>query len=102
MEKTIEKVANAARSGYPEVKRIQEDVDSLRGNVMGLARHLYSDGSEKIAESGEIARERFSQLGDLTEEQLLKLEGRVRSKPGQSILIAFAAGLLASLFLSRK
>tara|TARA_B100001971_G_C18003746_1_gene438683 strand:+ start:433 stop:717 length:285 start_codon:yes stop_codon:yes gene_type:complete len=91
-----------SKSHYPEIDDIREDLDSLKSNVVELTKHVQKDGKEQTKE---VQKALTKQVETLQEESAKRLEGiknHVREKPAQSIGIAFATGLVASLLLGRR
>lgn len=91
-----------AKSTYPEIEDIREDLDSLKTNVVELTKHLKKDGSEHSAEIKDMAADRYAALKASGEKQLKVVEKRVKQKPVESIGIAFAAGLALSMLVGRR
>ena len=87
------------KNTYSELDEIRQDLDSLKGNVVELTKHLKKDGVEKSHEVGAIAREQLDHLKTLGIREMHKVENQIKTKPGQSLAVAFAAGALASLLL---
>jgi ElaB/YqjD/DUF883 family membrane-anchored ribosome-binding protein len=75
-------------SEYPEFSDIREDMKSLRDDVVKLTKHVRTDGSK--------------QLKDYATSKLNKIEQRVTEKPGQSVAVAFVAGMAAWFLLARR
>lgn len=96
--RAVERTVNA---GYPEIDNIREDLSSLKSNVGGLARHAYENGRENFSHLGEKAGNSFDRLRDYSNEEMHRLEDRVRAQPGKSMAIAFGIGVLAALFMRK-
>ncbi len=90
-----ERIAKKIDSSYPEISKIGEDLTSLKADVGALVGHVKEDGMRDIAEATSGA---YSYAGDMCR----KIEKQVREQPAKSIAIAFAGGLLVSLFLGRR
>lgn len=84
---------------YPEIEEIKEDLDSLKDNVVQLTKHIQKDGAEHASELTEIAKARTAALKLRGKAELKRVEKQVKAKPAQSIAIAFAGGILASMLL---
>lgn len=95
VKKNMSYMANAAKEASSGAHDIKE-------NVVGLARNVRDASSDKAQALSDYLRSRMSDLKASGENSLERLEVRVRSKPGQSIAIAFTAGLLASYLLGRR
>jgi ElaB/YqjD/DUF883 family membrane-anchored ribosome-binding protein len=85
-----------------EIKDIRKDIDSLKSNVVGLARHLRDIGADKAQVVASSVRDQADVLKATGAEALDKAEDKVRAAPAQSVAIAFAAGILASYLLGRR
>lgn len=90
-----------ARSEFPEIEEIKQDIDSLKSNVVELTKHMKSEGKVQASRIGEVAMQQLEELKKSAQLEYLKAEKAVKAKPGQSIAIAFGAGLLASFLLRR-
>jgi len=87
---------------YPEIQDIKNDLDSLKNNVVELTKHIKSDGADKSHQLAQDLSQRLLELKDSGRSELDKVAQHVQQKPGQSLAIAFAAGLLASVLLGRR
>lgn len=90
------------RSEFPEIEEIKQDIDSLKSNVVELTRHVKSEGRIQARKLGDIAMDRLTDLKKSAQLEYLKAEKQIKAKPGQSIAIAFAAGLVTSFLLGRR
>lgn len=90
------------KTTYPELQDIREDLDSLKSNVVELTKHIGKDGADQTHELKKVLESRWSKMQTSGREQYKNIERRVKAKPGQSMAIAFAAGLAASLLLRRR
>ncbi len=88
------------RSEFPEIEEIKQDIDSLKNNVVELTKHVQSEGRSQANKISELAADRITDLKKSAQLEYLKAEKAVKAKPGQSLAIAFGAGLLAA-FLFR-
>lgn len=85
------------------LKRDASDaVDVIQENVVGLVQHAKDVGNEKAHQVADYVHERADNLRLSGTDALARVEDRIRSKPGQSVGIAFAAGILASFILGRR
>jgi ElaB/YqjD/DUF883 family membrane-anchored ribosome-binding protein len=89
------------RSEFPEIEEIRHDIDSLKDNVVELSRHIKSEGKAQTSKLTEIALDRIADLRKSATFEYQRAEKAVKAKPGQSVAIAFAAGLLASMLIRR-
>lgn len=87
---------------YPEIKDIRHDLDSLKTNVVELTKRITAQGGEQAEHLKDAAYAQLAHIGEESLEQIKHIEDKVRAKPGQSVAIAFAAGMLASFLLSRR
>ena len=86
-----------------KIKRdVSEVVDDLEENVVGLVQHAKDIGSDKVHQVADYVQERADNIRLSGADALARVEDRIRSKPGQSVGIAFAAGILASFLLGRR
>lgn len=93
---------NKSKKTYSEIDHIREDLDSLKNNVVELTRHMKKDGNAQAAHLRENLAERMEYLQKAGRGRYQQLEGRVKEKPGQSLAMAFGAGILASMLLGRR
>jgi len=91
-----------SKTSYPEIENIREDIDSLKSNTIELGRHIKKDGEKQTRALAGSARERLAELKVSGREQMKHVEGHVKEKPLQSMAIAFAAGVFASMLLGRR
>ncbi|NCT41476.1 MAG: hypothetical protein GW778_07445 [Alphaproteobacteria bacterium] len=88
-----------SKSNYPELNEIRQDIDSLKDNVVALTKHVQKDGVNQVDEISDIAKTRLAEIQQKGQKEILKVEKQVKAKPAQSVAIAFAGGLIASLLL---
>lgn len=93
---------NKSKKTYTEIDHIREDLDSLKNNVVELTRHMKKDGNAQAAHLRENLMERIEGIQKAGRGQYKQLEGHVKAKPGQTLAMAFGAGILASLLMSRR
>lgn len=87
---------------FSEIDDIKEDLNSLRTNVVELTKHVQENGADRASKISSDAKVRLKQLNKAGKKQVERMEGRVKEKPGQSVAIAFVAGLLTSALLARR
>lgn len=85
-----------------ETQEIKKDIQSLKGNIVGLANKAIETGSESMGEVRRKAGEELERLRTAGSNGLHKAEERVRAKPAQSIAVAFIAGFLLNTLFGRK
>lgn len=90
-----------ADKDYAEISDIRHDLDSLKDNVVALTRHLKRDGVEKAEDLKERMGEKLHDLRLKGEDSLDVLDDKIKDNPRSSILIAFAAGVVANFLLRR-
>lgn len=91
-----------AKNAYPEIEDLREDLDSLKSNVVELTRHIKKDGRKQTRELQHVINEGFDHLRERGEVYIHDAEKMVKQKPVQSLAIAFAAGMIGNILLSRR
>jgi ElaB/YqjD/DUF883 family membrane-anchored ribosome-binding protein len=91
-----------AKQNYAELADIKKDLSLLKKDTIKLAEHVKKDGVVQAEHLKEVVTEQVSGLQDAGLDQLKSLEKRVKAKPAQSIAIAFAAGIVASILLGHR
>jgi ElaB/YqjD/DUF883 family membrane-anchored ribosome-binding protein len=74
----------------------------LKENVISVAREMRDVSSEKMHEAGVYASNHLAELRSSSNDILKKAEAHVKEKPGQSVALAFAAGLFVRYLLGRR
>lgn len=97
---------NNSKGTLHTLEDLKEDIDSLQTHITGLAREIRTVGTHKADDvmgyvNNYVGR-RIDLLKNSGTETLEKVEGRIRSKPAQSVIIAFAAGALANYIIVRR
>jgi ElaB/YqjD/DUF883 family membrane-anchored ribosome-binding protein len=90
---------NKTKENYPEIQDIRADLDSLKNNVIELTKHIKDTGA---AQTNNIKHNIEHQISDLQKagaNQVKNVEKHVKQKPTQSLMTAFAVGLVASYLL---
>ena len=82
-------------NGGSEIQTIRDDITALKEDTATLARDIKGKG-------GRIARDGIDELRAAGGREFHMVEERVRENPGQSVLLAFAAGLFASYLLGSR
>jgi ElaB/YqjD/DUF883 family membrane-anchored ribosome-binding protein len=85
-----------------EIEDIRHGIDSLKDNVVDLARNLKEVSLETAQNAASYARERAVDLKETGGEALHRVEKRIQAKPTQSVAVAFFAGVLASILMRNK
>jgi ElaB/YqjD/DUF883 family membrane-anchored ribosome-binding protein len=86
---------NADRDFYHENENVKEVISDLASDV----RRVSSDSVQAVTD---YMSDRIHDITSSGKKTLAKAEVRIKEKPGQSIAIAFAAGIFASYFLGRR
>jgi len=89
------------KPAYPEIDEIKADLNSLKNNVVELTEHVRRNGAQRADQVNSAARDKLGDVSEAGRYQLDQIEGRVKDNPGQSLLMAFASGFLASFLLRR-
>lgn len=92
------KTANHNKS----VATLRHDIDAIKEDVSTLANHALEAGVKNASMLTEQAVDRFEDLKETSLKSYERVEKRIREKPGQSMAIAFAGGVLLSMLLGRK
>lgn len=95
-------VRSELSSEYPEIKNIRQDLSTLKDDVVSLTRHVKSNGSKHVDDVKHFANEQVDKARKASMDVVHKLENRAAEKPGQTIALAFFAGLAASFLLGRR
>lgn len=86
-----------------KIKRdVSEAADDLEENVVGLVQHAKDVSNDKAHQIADYVQERADNIRLSGTDALARVEDHIRTKPGQSVGIAFVAGILASFILSRR
>ena len=91
-----------AKTNYPEISEIREDLNSLKSNVVELTKHVRNDSVVHTTELKNILMGRLKGFQDSGQQQIKNVEKRIIAKPAKSVVIAFAAGLATSMLLRRR
>jgi len=92
-----------AKSHYNKAeKEVLSDIKDIKENVIGLARNIRETSTDKAHDAVDYVRDQVENLKEVGVNRMERVEKRIKAKPGQSIAIAFAAGLLANALLGRR
>ena len=94
--------SSTAKYAMPATDDIRKDLSSLQSDVAVLASTAKKVGSDKVHEAVSYVNDQVDTLKETGANALGKIEEGIKAKPGQSITIAFAAGLLVSYLLGRR
>ena len=78
------------------------DLQAVKDNVKGIAKNIRDASSGKAQEANDYMHDRMDDMKDAGTDSLAKLEAGIKANPGQSVAIAFAAGIVASFLFGRK
>jgi hypothetical protein len=81
---------------------IRKDVSALQSDVANLAADIKKAGSDKAREAVSYVNEHIGSLKNSGTNTIENIENKIKSKPGQSIAIAFVAGVVTSYIFGRK
>ena len=95
MEKKKSHHAKADKESFPEMEDIKE-------NVIGLSRNIRDVSTDKAHVAAVYVRDRMDDLKVSGTDAVGKVGSHIKAKPGQSVAIAFMAGLLASFLFGRS
>lgn len=76
-------------TGGVELQELRQDINSLKTDAVTLAHDLRANG-------GIIFKDGINRVKDAGRGSFRRVEDRVKDKPGQSIALAFCAGLILS------
>jgi ElaB/YqjD/DUF883 family membrane-anchored ribosome-binding protein len=80
---------------HHHARAVKEDLRELGKATKTRATEYYEDGKEKSAEYYQQGKQRVADVGD-------RVEGYIREKPLQSVMIAAGAGALLGFLLTRR
>ncbi len=87
---------------YPEIQEIRDDLNSLKDNVFELSRHVKNNSGHHLEDAKHYAENQVVKVKRAGIDALHKIEDRIAEKPGQTIALAFFAGLATSFFLGKR
>ena len=82
-------------------KDFASEVNQLKENVTQLTQTAKTASNQKVQAASDYIRSRVLGLKASGEKSLEQTEAFIREKPGQSIALAFAAGVIAHILLGR-
>lgn len=101
--KNIKAVKNeVTRSASDEMAQIRNDLDSLSDSVIELTRSLKKTGNNKVHHLKDAARDKIQDIQSTGAHELHEVEDYIKSKPRQSLTLAFIAGMVASQILRHR
>lgn len=88
------------RRSHGDLQDIRKDLDSLKTDIVALSQSLQADGQHHARAISKQAlsriEERIAEMENIGAEQFHRVEDHIREKPGQSMALAFAAGVALS------
>lgn len=97
---TSKKVMNG--NGHDDLMSLREDIECLRRDLSSLAGKALDTSAESVSRLKGIAEDEIVKLRDYGTAGLKKAEDTVRDKPGQSMAVAFLAGIIINALLFKK
>lgn len=85
----------AAIDSSPALNVLKEDIAALKSNGASFVQHVNENASS-------LSRDGMNKIMEKAESGMNSIEERIKAKPSQSIMIAFAAGLVANYLLSAR
>jgi ElaB/YqjD/DUF883 family membrane-anchored ribosome-binding protein len=98
IQRRADKLQNTARDLESEIR---EDLDNIKTNVVGLAQNLKEAGAEKVHVATDYIRNRADDIRNASVSTIEKAEDSIKSNPAQSVVLAFACGVLTSFLIGR-
>ena len=83
-------------------KGFTHEIEDIKENIVGLARNIRDVSAHKAHDAADYVYDRVDDLKSTGAEAMNKVETRIKAKPGQSVAIAFVAGMLTSLLFGRR
>jgi ElaB/YqjD/DUF883 family membrane-anchored ribosome-binding protein len=83
-------------------KELLRNVNDIKENVVNLAQNLKDVGRERATVAADYVRDQVENIKETSAEAMEEVEERIKSRPAQSLAIAFAAGALMSYLFSRR
>jgi ElaB/YqjD/DUF883 family membrane-anchored ribosome-binding protein len=81
---------------------IRKDLDALQSDVANLATDVKKAGVDRANGVISYVNKNVDSLKATGTEAVKKVEDQIQAKPGQSVIIAFVTGILASYLFSRR
>ena len=87
---------------HNEIDDIREDLNSLKGNIVELTKHIKKDGQAEINDIQSMAEERIENITNASKQRYQDIRKNVKAKPERALALAFVGGLVASYLMARK
>lgn len=112
IEGIVDDIANDATT-QSDFSTIRSDLEKLKNDVITLTRNLQEEGMQQSKYYTQKARESlydvqdraaqgYQQAQEYGQRSVRALEQRVQERPTQSVLFAFAAGIVFSFLMGRR
>lgn len=85
-----------------DLDNIRQDLDSLKSNVVNLARDLKRSGRSSTESMVSTLSDQLSRAREASNDKYVQVEKSVSKNPAKSIAMAFGAGILASFLFSQS
>lgn len=86
----------------PGFQDLKSDLNTLKEDAAHTIHDAASVAKTLKNESGAIARDGIKNLKSAGTDEFHRMEARVRERPGQSVALAFCAGLVFSYVMGRR
>lgn len=81
------------------LRDLRSDLNNLKDDAVATIHDAAALAKNLKNESGTLARDGVKHLADVGRSEFERLEERVRDRPGQSVALAFCAGLVFSYMM---
>jgi len=78
------------------------DLKSIKKSILGATENIKDASVDGIHAATDYVSDRVDDLKATGASKIKKVESRIKSKPGQSVAIAFIAGVLTSFIFGRR
>lgn len=104
VSKEIENMKKAADVSpiRDDIETLKDDARALRDDAHVLAKDVKEEGKKYYAKGEQRVKEGIETAKERGQDSLSEITAFVQNNPGQSIAVAFAAGMFASLLFSRR
>jgi len=92
---TILNTFTGKTDGNADLNVLKEDIAAIKSNGANFVHHVNEN-------AGNLSREGMNKILSKAESGMSYIEEQVKAKPAQSMLIAFATGLVANYLLSSR
>ncbi len=92
----------SVKTAASSIDNIKEDIYTLKADVIELGRTVKSEGMKKIEEATIELQDKIDSLKTEGRDEIDKVQSYINNNPNNAVGIAFAAGALVALLLSRR